>query len=560
MIKKKKKQVGLIIDSYQQPKQILDLIKLSKSSDNYEISTVLLNNIEFKNENLFKQIIKYINRKGFKRFLSNLIFKFLCKIESSILKKSSSISEFYKTFNLKKNNFESIILNPIISKSGLIYNYSIEDIENIKKLNLDLLIRAGSGILRGEILNVCPNGIISFHHGDNEVNRGGPAGFWEVYERNPRTGFIIQRLTNELDGGDVLFKGYIKTRWFYSLNLAILYEVSNPFFHKVIDDITSNKPKLLVQKKIPYCNRLYVEPNIWQSINYSKKTFNYILSKLILKLQGKFLRWGVAYQFTRNWNDVVLRRSHKIPNPKNRFLADPFVMKKGISHFCFVEDYDYKTRKGSISAYKISPSGHEDLGVVLDEDFHLSYPFIFEYNKNIFMCPETNEKEEIRLYKCLQFPNKWKFHKTLMRNVSAADTNIFEFNNKWWIFTTIKKGIDDHNSQLHIFYSDNPLSENWHPHGSNPVIFDPLRARNGGMIVVGNQIYRVFQRQGFAIYGESCGVAKIITLSPTEYREEVCSFIEPKFFKNIKGVHTLNFCSNLFVLDYVELSNIKTGV
>ena len=33
------------------------------------------------------------------------------------------------------------------------------------------------------------------------------------------------------------------------------------------------------------------------------------------------------------------------------------------------------------------------------------------------------------------------------------------------------------------------------------------------MIFKDNNIYRVFQRQGFDMYGESCGVAKIINLS-----------------------------------------------
>ena len=94
--------------------------------------------------------------------------------------------------------------------------------------NLNLIVRGGSGILKGDILTVCPNGIISFHHADNDINRGGPAGFWEVYQKLPRTGFIIQRLKDELDGGDVLFKGYVSTKFIYTLNLAVLFEISNP--------------------------------------------------------------------------------------------------------------------------------------------------------------------------------------------------------------------------------------------------------------------------------------------------------------------------------------------
>ena len=108
--------------------------------------------------------------------------------------------------------------------------------------------------------------MISFHHADNDINRGGPPGFWEVYNQQSKTGFIIQRLKDELDGGDVLFKGSITTSLIYSLNLAKLREISNPFFHKVLEDLTSNYPRCYVQKKIPNCNPLYKTPNIFHAL------------------------------------------------------------------------------------------------------------------------------------------------------------------------------------------------------------------------------------------------------------------------------------------------------
>ena len=58
-------------------------------------------------------------------------------------------------------------------------------------------------------------GIFSFHHGDNDFYRGGPPGFWEVYNQEPSTGFIIQRINEVLDNGDVIFKGNIPTSFFY---------------------------------------------------------------------------------------------------------------------------------------------------------------------------------------------------------------------------------------------------------------------------------------------------------------------------------------------------------
>lgn len=555
-----KKRIGIIIDSTNVSKQLSDLILLSKNSNTYEITALVINSVERNNSNLAMQIISYIKKRGFNKFINNVFFKAVFKVESNVVNCLCKFSNVYRKIKLNEECFDTIVVKPQISESGLVYRYDAEDVKRIKELHLDLLIRGGSGILRGSILDACPNGVISFHHADNEVNRGGPPGFWEVFERNPRTGFIIQRLKSELDGGDVLYRGFISTSWFYSLNLATLYEVATPFFHHVLEDITSENPKLTVLEKRPYSYPLYTTPTIQQTLIYLLKTFHILGSKLGRKVQGKSFRWGVAYQFSEKWNDITLWRSQKIINPKNRYLADPFVIKKNGSHFCFVEDLDYNSNKGSISAYKITPTSCDSLGVVLEEDVHLSFPFIFEYETEIFMCPEIHQKREIRVYKCIDFPMKWEFHKTLMRDVSAADTIIFQRDESWWLFTNIDKScVGDHGCQLHIFSANNPLSEEWVAHEKNPVIFDPLVARNGGLIVSENEVYRIFQRQGFDMYGEACGIARITDLTLTNYVEEIHSLIEPRFFTGIKGTHTYNFQSDLMVIDYVEVSKKSTG-
>ena len=555
-----KKRVGIILDSTSISKQLMDLISISKKSENYEITALVINNVQHKKRNIGLQIASYIKRRGLQKFISNAVFKVVCKMESTVLKRMRKFNNFYSSSQLNKEDFVSINVNPKISKSGLVYRYEHEDIKRIKELNLDLLIRGGSGILRGDILDACPNGVISFHHADNDINRGAPPGFWEVYDRSARTGFVIQRLKDELDGGDVLYKGFVSTHWFYSLNLAYLYEVANPFFHHVLEDITSENPKLKVLKKSPYSYPLYTTPTVLQTLIYLLKTSYILGSKIATKLQGKSFRWSVAYQFSKKWNDAMLWRSQRIPNPKNRLLADPFVIKQNGSHFCFVEDLDYNSNKGSISAYKITPSGYEAIGVVLEEDFHLSFPFIFEYENEIFMCPETHEKKEIRLYKCIDFPRKWEFHMTLMKNVSAVDTIIFKHKDRWWLLTNIDQScVADHSCQLHVVSSDNPMSDEWVAHENNPVIFYPLFARNGELIISDNEIYRVFQRQGFYMYGEAGGIARIARLSSTEYVEEVFFSIEPKFFERIKGTHTYNFYSDLIFFDYVEFCKKNTG-
>ena len=133
---------------------------------------------------------------------------------------------------------------------------------------------------------------------------------------------------------------------------------------------------------------------------------------------------------------------------------------------------------------ELSPNGEEYLGIALEDDFHLSYPFVFECDGDLFMCPETHARKDIRLYRCREFPLKWELEIILMNNVDAADTSIFKKDGKWWMFTNLCSArIGDHNSELHIFSSTDLLKGHWTPHSMNPVIFDAERGRNGGLIL-----------------------------------------------------------------------------
>ena len=155
----------------------------------------------------------------------------------------------------------------------------------------------------------------------------------------------------------------------------------------------------------------------------------------------------------------------------------PFVVNYNNNKVIFVEDYDLSSKKGKISAYEVREDGHKEIGVALEEKFHLSYPFLIKSNENLFMVPETHEAKDIRIYKCIEFPLKWKLHKILMKDVSAADTNIFKFNNKYWLFTNLdSSNLGDYCSELHIFYADDIDSTTWKPHSLNPVIFDSKKA------------------------------------------------------------------------------------
>jgi hypothetical protein len=550
----KKLRVGYILDEGQQSNLIFDLIERSKQSNHYIIEYLIIQKSQNSGKRNFK---KYKDLDLVYRTITSIFFSLIIKLEKKLLLKNKIYQKHFNTYSLNSFSIPLIEVSPNVSKSGYVYKYSEFDLNQIKKLNLDLLIRGGNGILRGEILNICKFGILSLHHGNNDINRGGPPGFWEVYSRIPETGFIIQKLYNELDGGDVYVKGAIPTSPSYLMNLLRIHVIANVYFDKLLNSIGEKNeiPKAFPKK--PYSFELYKLPSIKVQCLYLLKTFHYKISDIILSKIGYKLNWAIAYIFNDNLDNLEFRKFKKIENPPNRFYADPFVFCQSGLNICFVEDYDYQKGKAKISALEINTNGYIELGTAIEEKFHMSYPFIFKNGDDLYMCPETHQLSEIRLYKCIDFPLKWEFYKTLIKDISASDTNIFYLNNKWWMLSNIDTGnLGDYCSELHLFFSDS-LDNNWSPHPLNPIFFSPLNARNGGLLIKNNDIFRVFQVQGFDNYGESMSVAKIIEISEYNYKEEVVFDITPAFFKNLKGTHTFSNHSNLNTIDYSKFEKIK---
>jgi hypothetical protein len=548
-------RVALIVDDAPQSSACWGLIQRSKNAKNYSIEFLVVQRKPKKvnSSGLVTRVFRHLRQHGLKSLTETAGFLAIAKVEKLRIPHDEKYHEFYRSYGLDDIEMERVYVRPLISKSGFVYRYADDDIQKIVSRNPDVLIRCGSGILRGRILEAAPFGILSFHHADNEVNRGTPAGFWEVFNREPSTGFIIQRLSTELDGGDVLFKGAMPTSPPYVLNAMRLYLKANVFMHDLLERVGETGTLPDAHRKAPYAHQLYRTPALGEQIKYVLKTLARSGNGFVDRVRGKTLRWGVAYQFVDDWKSAVLWRSTVIRNPPNRYLADPFVLHKNGSHVCLVEDYDYSTNRAHITAFKIDREGYVELGCALKEDFHLSFPFVFEESSDLYMCPETQAAREIRLYKCVSYPLGWKLHRVLMKGVSAADTMLLKHEGKWWMLTNIDSSESgDHCSELHVFYADGLDSANWTPHPMNPVIFDSRRARNGGLLFDGDGIYRVFQVQGFGVYGESMGIARITELTTARYEEQVLYSITPSFFAGLMGTHTYSFAGGLLAVDFVK--------
>ena len=204
-------KIGILINNLHQENLNGEIINNILKNKSINFDTIIVNKKSKK-----KNIISSIKKYTFKRIVEKILFKILTKIEKFFF------NIFFKNFhfhniNLSNCNIKKIYVTPIGSDLDMKQIYSDEDIKKIKERGLDVILRLEGGILKGQILNITKHGVISFHHADNNVYRGLPPGFWEVFHKNSSTGFVVQKLNEELDGGDVVFKGTVPTKFFFLL-------------------------------------------------------------------------------------------------------------------------------------------------------------------------------------------------------------------------------------------------------------------------------------------------------------------------------------------------------
>jgi len=532
-------RIGLLISSNKVSIHQYKLIK-NLLENNIELSLIDINatDIEFSSLEKLKREIK---QGGIYRLLSRLFFTFQSRFELILLKRLINDADYFKSFKLDDFNFTSVIkVKGNYSKSGLVVRFNTDDIEKIKSKNFDALLRVNTpGIFKGDIITASQLGILSFHHGDNRWNRGGPPGFWEIYLRKPSTGFVIQILNETLDGGDVYFRGNtITNAFFWQYNY---YNIKNESYSYMLALILKikNGHSIKAEDSLIFDNKLYLIPKLHQTLKYQFLLIKKLLSKLSNKITRIKDEWSVHY-IKGNYNEISMRKATKISNPKGRFFADPFVVSHNNKNIIFLEDYFYKEKKAVISAVEIiSSKEYNILGTVIQEDFHLSYPFVFKVKNELYMVPESSEKKSIRLYKCIEFPLKWEYQYDLISDIDAVDTTIHFIDGKYWLFTNSNYNTTEHNSILECFYADSPISKEWKAHPKNPILFEN-GGRNGGYVKDAEKNILISQKYGFDRYGKSLEIREIEFLNEKDYKLNRIMNIKPNFDRKIKGLHHLS--------------------
>jgi hypothetical protein len=209
---------------------------------------------------------------------------------------------------------------------------------------------------------------------------------------------------------------------------------------------------------------------------------------------------------------------HDVSDVSAGFVADPFMIRASRNWYMFFEVINNNTEKGEIGL-AVSDNGLNWTyrQIVLAEPYHLSYPYVFEWQNEFYMIPESYQAGGVRLYKATEFPTKWSFAGTLRAGPYYVDSSILRYDGKWWLFTDASP--DARHDMLRLFWAET-LTGIWVEHPLSPIIAaNPQIARPAGrLIMIDGRAVR-FAQSCYPVYGTEVRAFEITDLTTTTYRE-----------------------------------------
>jgi hypothetical protein len=257
--------------------------------------------------------------------------------------------------------------------------------------------------------------------------------------------------------------------------------------------------------------------------------------------------WAVAWRLNSSSSlfDGTDGRFHILRDDRRRYYADPFPYCRDGERFIFVEEFEFATQRGCISVAKVDVEGMISTPrPVIEEPHHLSYPFVFESDGQIWMIPESGAAGRIDLYRAEHFPYRWKYEGALLSGIAGYDATLLRQNGRLWIFATVGRWKASTWDNLCIFHTDQ-LSGPWRPHATNPVLLDAGLSRcAGNFFHRAGETFRLAQ-DCTQIYGGGISVCRLDNLGPNAFAQTLVGRIET----NLPGCHTYNRHTDLEVID-----------
>lgn len=548
-------RLGLLCNSYSQPywlrKSLGDLV----SSNIIEIPLIAVRDVAHESA-----VDKFIyNATNFWRGYPYWFYRWYVAFDrglSRVKLDAMSLGSLYDVAPLSLR----MVVDPDRTHPGI--SLTKADADTIASHDLDVIFCSGLAICGIDKLELARHGVWTAEsRADLELSGGGES-FWEVMEEFPILKVELRRVGAFSNQGQILGRSILSTHlpddlWSVHGSSSRLHWVAATLLDRKLNDLYRRGPQSLEECSLEESR----EPVLFDP---KPPPDNRKMIKLLTKRAARRMRawvsdktrsdqWGLGYRFDHSVESGFgMSGFTKMVPPKDRFWADPFPVKYGDLFFIFLEEFLYSSSKGFISVIEMDSNGRWSKPVIIIErDYHLSYPCVFQWEGSYYMTPETGSNGTVELYKCVRFPYEWELERILIENVEAADPTLTEIDGTWWLFAgtrpydVIK---DDNYMELSIFSADSPLGP-WKPHKDNPVKSDVRSSRPAGNLFFREgRLYRPAQDCS-KDYGYAVSINRIIELTQERFCEQEVARILPEWIPGSRLVHTLNSCEGLTVID-----------
>ncbi len=233
--------------------------------------------------------------------------------------------------------------------------------------------------------------------------------------------------------------------------------------------------------------------------------YNRFLRKLGLT---KTSVWGVAIRKSENPSILLNKEKTRgrftiVENTSEYWFADPILFTADNKTYLFVEAFSYDRHKGELGVFDIVNGEAINFRKIIETPTHMSYPFVFKYQDEYYMIPETGAAKEIVLYKATSFPNNWAREKVLVSGAVYRDNTIFlDDNGQLKMISYKQEGNNRFNLKYFVDLFELNMDKKELKLISEECDNDRINRPAGPIMKFGNHILRLSQRCNRA-YGES---------------------------------------------------------
>jgi hypothetical protein len=404
-----------------------------------------------------------------------------------------------------------------------------------------VLIKFGMGLLRippRDRLNVP---ILSYHHGDPARFRGRPAGFYELLDGETTVGQIVQRLSNQLDAGQIVAAAETRAvARSYRATLVEAYRHSPLLLPIAVRNAVEG-----IAWEPPEWGQVYRLPGNATVLRFA---FQRIRDSIIHLLYGlvREKRWKVATVPVPSPLTVEQLLDRLAENDQwrplatptgYRFLADPFPHPDG---GWLVEAMNSAFGRGEI--FHVTKNGQRRIS---GRAGHFSYPAPVRSDRGWYVVPEMSDWSAASAYPLSDNGMGEPLELRIPGRPRLLDPTPFRHGDVVFLFGNVTS---EGASVLRLWVADT-LDGEFAEHPASPILISPNGARMAGTpVMIDGRLVRVGQdlRGG---YGDGIAVFEVTQIDRSHYAERKTG--EFKFAK-VRGPHTLNLARGEMAFDYYD--------